>query len=113
RASFQTSPADSELLTRQEMQDRPPDILVTNYSMLEYMLLRPIDAPIFNRTRTWLADVRNQLVVVLDEAHLYQGAQGTEVALLLRRLVSRLRAPRERVRFILTSASLAEGVGAE
>ncbi len=109
-----TKASDTELLTRQEMQTRAPDVLVTNYSMLEYMLLRPVDAPIFDETEKWLAQPEgNQLIVVLDEAHMYQGAQGTEVALLLRRLVSRLRVGRERVRFILTSASLAEGDGAE
>ena len=109
-----TAPSDAELLTRQEMQAHAPDVLVTNYSMLEYMLLRPVDAPIFDQTEAWLAkDDRNQLIVVLDEAHMYQGAQGTEVALLLRRLVSRLRVTRGKVRFILTSASLAEGPGAE
>jgi ATP-dependent helicase YprA (DUF1998 family) len=112
RASFQTSPDDSELLTRQEMQTRAPDVLVTNYSMLEYMLLRPIDAPLFTSTRAWLADRANQLILVLDEAHLYQGAQGTEVALLLRRLASRLRVERDRIRCIITSASLAEGPNA-
>jgi ATP-dependent helicase YprA (DUF1998 family) len=110
RATFQTSPDDTEMLTRQEMQFRPPDVLVTNYSMLEYMLLRPVDAPLFSATRAWLdADKANQLILVLDEAHLYQGAQGTEVALLLRRLASRLRVARERIRYIITSASLAEG----
>lgn len=109
-----TKGSDTELLTRQEMQKRAPDVLVTNYSMLEYMLLRPVDAPIFDQTENWLAQPEgNQLIVVLDEAHMYQGAQGTEVALLLRRLVSRLRVTREQVRFILTSASLAEGEGAE
>ena len=110
RATFQTSPEDGELLTRHEMQSRAPDVLITNYSMLEYMLLRPVDAPIFDATRAWLeADGTNSLLVVLDEAHLYQGAQGTEVALLLRRLGSRLRVPRDRLRFIMTSASLSEG----
>ena len=114
QATFQTSAADSEMLTRHEMQDRPPDLLVTNYSMLEYMLLRPVDAPIFAKTKRWLGEHRdNHLIVVLDEAHLYQGAQGTEVALLLRRLVSRLRVPRNRIRFILTSASLATGDDAD
>lgn len=113
RVDFATSPSDVELFTRQEMQRRPPDVLVTNYSMLEYMLLRPVEASIFDRTAEWLeADAENQLVIVLDEAHLYQGAQGAEVALLLRRLASRLRVKRDRVRFILTSASLAEGEGA-
>lgn len=114
RQTFTTSKNDSELLTRHEMHDRSPDVLVTNYSMLEYMLLRPVDASIFDKTRDWLAyDKNNNFVIVLDEAHLYQGAQGTEVALLLRRLLSRLRVSRERVKFILTSASLASGENAE
>jgi ATP-dependent helicase YprA (DUF1998 family) len=113
RVNFATAPTDVELFTRQEMQHQPPDVLVTNYSMLEYMLLRPVEAPIFDRTAEWLeAAAENQLIIVLDEAHLYQGAQGAEVALLLRRLASRLRVERERIRFILTSASLAEGEGA-
>lgn len=114
RTTFSTARTDSELITRHEMHDRPPDVLVTNYSMLEYMLLRPVDSPIFTSTRNWLSsDERNQFTVVLDEAHLYQGAQGTEVSLLLRRLLSRLRVTRERVRFILTSASLSSGEHAE
>lgn len=112
RSNFETSLTDVELFTRQEMQRRPPDILVTNYSMLEYMLLRPVEATIFDRTAEWLEAPENQLIVVLDEAHLYQGAQGAEVALLLRRLGSRLRVKRDQIRFILTSASLAEGPGA-
>jgi ATP-dependent helicase YprA (DUF1998 family) len=107
RASLTTQKVDCELLTRHEMHRRPPDVLVTNYSMLEYMLVRPIEQPIFDKTQQWLdADETNRLTVVLDEAHFYQGSQGSEVALLLRRLISRLRIPRERVRFILTSASL-------
>ncbi|MGF1628541.1 MAG: DEAD/DEAH box helicase [Kiloniellaceae bacterium] len=105
-----TQPADRELLTRHESQIWCPDILITNYSMLEYMLMRPIERPIFSQTRDWLrADERNELVIVLDEAHMYRGAGGAEVALLLRRLAARLDVPRERVRYILTSASLGEG----
>ena len=45
----------SEMLCRWDMQGAPPDILVTNYSMLEYMLVRPIESPIFDATRVWLA----------------------------------------------------------
>jgi len=110
---YRTQPTDSELLTRQEMLDPAnkfggtPDILITNYSMLQYMLLRPIEQKLFDDTRAWLeADERNQLVLVLDEAHLYRGAQGAEVALLIRRLIQRLGVDRSRVRCILTSASL-------
>lgn len=104
---FRSADDDSELYTRQEMQRWCPDILVTNYSMLEYMLMRPIERAIFQQTRDWLAQgQRNQLIIVLDEAHLYRGAGGTEVALLVRRLVARLGVDLTRIRFILTSASL-------
>lgn len=106
-SSFRTGETDAEMLSRQEMQRRCPDILVTNYSMLEYMLLRPIEAPIFDQTAAWLAaDNENKFTVVLDEAHMYRGAAGAEVAYLLRRLHARLGVPRNRVRYILTSASL-------
>jgi ATP-dependent helicase YprA (DUF1998 family) len=110
---YWTQPDDSELITRQEMLTAgnryggTPDILITNYSMLQYMLLRPIEQPIFKSTREWLAeDPANTLLLVLDEAHLYRGAQGAEVALLIRRLVQRLGVDRTRIRCILTSASL-------
>ncbi len=109
-----TQPGDRELMIRHETQLRCPDLLITNYSMLEYMLMRPIEREIFRQTRDWLhADARNEMILVLDEAHMYRGAGGAEVALLLRRLVSRLAVPRERIRFILTSASLGEGEAAE
>ncbi|MBO7822129.1 DEAD/DEAH box helicase [Burkholderia pseudomallei] len=105
-----TQPGDRELMTRHEMQAQCPDILITNYSMLEYMLMRPIERKIFEQTSTWLAaDVRNELILVLDEAHMYRGAGGAEVALLIRRLIARLGIPRSRVRCILTSASLGDG----
>src|SRR5216683_614367 len=104
-----TQPGDRELMTRHETQLRCPEILITNYSMLEYMLMRPIERPIFQQTREWLKlDKTNELIIVLDEAHMYRGAGGAEVALLLRRLFSRLEISRERVRFILTSASLGD-----
>jgi len=106
-SSFRTGATDAEMISRQEMMTRCPDILVTNYSMLEYMLLRPIEAPIFDQTAEWLSeDTSNKFIVVLDEAHMYKGAGGAEVAFLLRRLHSRLGVPRERVKYILTSASL-------
>jgi ATP-dependent helicase YprA (DUF1998 family) len=105
-----TQPDDRELLTRHEMQVQCPDLLITNYSMLEYMLMRPIERSIFEQTRQWLeSDSANEFIIVLDEAHMYRGAAGAEVALLLRRLHARLGLPRERVRYILTSASLGSG----
>lgn len=106
-SSFATGPNDSEMLSRSEMQTRCPDLLVTNYSMLEYMLLRPIERSIFEQTAAWLAaDKSNVFTVVLDEAHMYRGSGGAEVAYLLRRLHARLGVPRDRVKYILTSASL-------
>lgn len=107
---LKTCASDRELMTRHEVQQACPDLMITNYSMLEYMLLRPIERNIFQQTREWLrADNRNVLTIVLDEAHLYSGVAGAEVALLLRRLISRLGISRERVRFILTSASFGSG----
>lgn len=111
---LQTDPGDIELVTRHEMQAAPPDLLVTNYSMLEYMMLRPIEAPIFSKTRDWLrSDTSNKLTVVLDEAHMYRGSGGAEVAYLLRRLQARLEVPRDRIQYILTSASLGSSVDAQ
>lgn len=99
-------PEDPELLTRHEVLSNPPDILVTNYSMLEYMLMRPLERPIFDATRQWLADnPEERFLLVVDEAHLYRGAAGAEVGLLLRRLRARLAIPAERVQVICTSAS--------
>ncbi len=97
---------DSELLTRHEVQSAPPDLLVTNYSMLEYMLMRPIERPIFDMTREWLANNPDEnFLIVLDEAHLYRGAAGAEVGLLLRRLRDRLGVSEERFRVICATAS--------
>jgi ATP-dependent helicase YprA (DUF1998 family) len=101
-----TRAGEAELLTRNEAQVSPPDLLITNYSMLEYMMLRPIERPIFDRTRAWLkACPDEKFLIVLDEAHLYRGAQGAEVGLLLRRLRERLDVPAERFQVICATAS--------
>lgn len=93
------------LLTRDEMLDRPPHVLVTNYAMLEHLLLFPKNASLFNRCRLKF--------VVLDEVHTYAGAQATEVAFLLRKLMKRVGANPAEVRCIGTSASFAAGEKAE
>ncbi len=101
-----TMPRDAELFTRHEVHEAPPDILVTNYSMLEYMLMRPLERPVFERTSSWLRENPDlPFLLVIDEAHLYRGAAGAEVALLVRRLRSRLNIPPERLQVICTSAS--------
>ena len=102
-----TDDKDAELYTRLEMQTICPDILVTNYSMLEYMLMRPIEDSLWNKTIDWLnASDKNKLTLVIDEAHMYRGAPGGEVSLLIRRLIDRLGIEPEKVQCILTSASV-------
>jgi len=92
-----------ELVLRSEMRETPPHILLTNYSMLEYLLLRPSDSPLFDhgQARWWT-------FLVLDEAHQYRGARGIEMTMLLRRLKKRLQdgGRAEPFRCIATSATL-------
>ena len=119
---LRTGSGDRELMTRHESVFDPetqhghaPDILVTNYSMLEYMLMRPFERPLFEETRRWLEDPDNRFVLVLDEAHMYRGARGAEVAFLIRRLRARLGITDrpEKLSVILTSASLGKGDNAK
>ena len=101
-----TLPDDVELVTRHEVQVAPPDLLVTNYSMLEYMLMRPIERPDLRQdARLAGQNPREKFLIVLDEAHLYRGAAGAEVGLLLRRLRDRLNIPPERFQVICATAS--------
>lgn len=105
--TYLTDPEDSELITRHEMHRYCPDILITNYSMLQYMLMRPIEKCIWDETRNWLeSNSDNKLLFIMDEAHMYRGSAGGEVALLVRRVLHKLGISRERVQFILTSASV-------
>src|SRR5690606_21264381 len=70
-------PRNGEMLTRWDMISAPPDILVTNFSMLNVMLMRDIEEPIFEATARWLAgDERRCLTLVVDELHSYRGTQG-------------------------------------
>ena len=102
-----THKLDAELITRQEIRQNCPDILITNYSMLQYMLIRPIEDCIWNNTKEWLvSDPNNKLLFIIDEAHMYRGSAGGEVALLIRRFMHKLEIDRNRIQFILTSASI-------
>ena len=109
----------AEMLTRWDMQDTPPDILVTNASMLSTMLAREVEKPIFEKTKTWLAKEPNaQFFLVLDELHLLRGSSGTEVAGLLRALFHRLglddKNVRHKLRILASSASMpVDGMGGE
>lgn len=95
----------NELLSRRQMQARPPHILLTNYAMLEYLLLRPQDCVFFDGETG-----AHWRFIVLDEAHIYSGAEGIEIAMLLRRLKDRIvRSEPGRLRCIATSATLGRG----
>jgi Lhr-like helicase len=104
------NPNGSEMWSRWDMQEDPPDILITNYSMLNIMLMRQIEQPIFAKTAEWLQDERNVFHLVIDELHTYRGTPGTEVGYLIRVLLDRLGlAPdHPQLRIIATSASVAD-----
>lgn len=105
-----SDPRAHELLVKWDMVTSPPDVLVTNYSMLNAMLMREHEEEIFNKTRKWLATSQeNFFTLVVDELHLYRGTQGSEVAMVVRNLLSRLSLEPDspQLRCIATSASLA------
>ncbi len=111
RRFFVQSLDGSEMRSRWDMQAAPPDILITNYSMLNVMLMRERDDPFFDGTCEWLSqDDRNTFTFIVDELHLYRGTQGTEVAYLLRRLFRRLGLDKRpnQLRVMASSASLAD-----
>lgn len=83
--------------SREAARARIPDIVITNYSMLEYMLCRPRDRDFFGPALQY---------VVLDEAHLYTGTLAAEIGLLLRRTMDRCGLASNQVRHIATSATL-------
>lgn len=83
--------------TRKEAREKIPDIVITNYSMLEYMLCRPQDAGFFGKALRY---------IILDEAHLYAGTLATEITLLLRRMRDRCGVRSEDITHIATSATL-------
>ena len=87
------------------MRKTPPHILVTNYAMLEYLLLRPEDNEFFDGEYA-----RNWRFIVMDEVHTYGGAKGIEMAMLIRRLKDRVvRSEPGKIQCIGTSATLGSG----
>lgn len=98
----------AEMRSRWDMQDAPPDILITNYSMLSIMLMREADQDIFEKTREWLKKEGSLFHLIVDELHLYRGTAGTEVAYLLRLLLNRLGLSPDspKLRILASSASL-------
>ncbi len=103
-----SSQGSAEMRSRWDMQDAPPDILVTNFSMLSIMLGRDEENSIFEATREWLEEPGSEFTLVLDELHMYRGTPGSEIAYLIRRLVRRLGLHKhpEKLRVIAPTASL-------
>lgn len=105
----------AEMYSRWDMQQTPPDILISNFSMLNVMLMRDIEDPIFAQTAEWLkAAPENRFTLVLDELHMYRGTAGTEIRFLLRTLLDRLEIADnpDKIRFLAASASVGEDSGA-
>ena len=103
---FEEEPQANELIGRDQMQEAPPHILVTNYAMLEYLLLRPKDTPLFDGPTG-----KHWKFIVLDEVHVYNGARGAEIAMLMRRVRERVNGgERGQIQCIGTSATLGGGV---
>jgi DEAD/DEAH box helicase domain-containing protein len=101
-----------ELVSRWDMQATPPDILITNISMLSGMLAREVESSIFEQTKKWLDQPDSYFYLVLDELHLHRGSAGTEVSYLLRVLINRLGLDkpenRSKLRILASTASLGE-----
>ena len=104
----------SELRSRFDMQQTPPDILITNYSMLAIMLMRSAESSILEKTKTWLEGETNKdnptrvFHLIVDELHLNRGTSGTEIAYLIRLLLNRLglTPDSKQLRILSSSASL-------
>ncbi len=101
RKAQEASP--NHVLSRELMRREPAPILVTNGTMLEYMLVRQVDAPIIERSR----QEKSLRWIVLDEAHTYVGSQAAELSLQLRRVLHAFGVEAKDVRFVATSATIA------
>ena len=95
-------PTPEKVQYRKEIRNTPPPILVTNSTILEYMLVRPIDRDILNRSQGKLK------WIILDEAHTLVGTQAAEISLLLRRTMLAFDVKPEDIRFVATSATIGD-----
>lgn len=99
----------NQVLSREELREHPSPILMTNATMLEYMLVRQVDDPIIRKSR----ETQSLRWIVLDEAHTYIGSQAAELSLLLRRVVEAFGRKASDIRFVATSATIADGKAEE
>ncbi|KAA6340974.1 ATP-dependent RNA helicase SrmB [termite gut metagenome] len=110
----------AEMRTRFDMQITPPDIMITNFSMLSIMMMRDIENSIFEKTKNWLEcedlpeserkQERKERIfhIIIDELHLYRGGSGSETAYIIRMLLNRigLAPDSDQLRILASSASL-------
>lgn len=89
-----------EILDREHLWQSPPPLLITNPTMLEYMLIRKKDDNILKASQGKLK------YIVLDEAHTYMGSQAAELSLLLKRVLAAFGVSKENVKFIASSATI-------
>ncbi|MBR5780799.1 MAG: DEAD/DEAH box helicase [Bacteroidales bacterium] len=93
-------PYQNEILTRDEIRRERPNILFTNPSMLEYMLLRKVDSDLFTKELKW---------IVIDETHTYKGSAGAELAMLIRRVLKACGKDANDIKFATSSATIGSG----
>lgn len=98
------SQVPNEILSRELMRREPAPILVTNGTMLEYMLVRNVDSPIINKSKA----EQSLRWIILDEAHTYVGSQAAELSMQLRRVLQAFGVEAKNVRFVATSATIAD-----
>jgi DEAD/DEAH box helicase domain-containing protein len=107
KAKYPTDMGENHIIeNRDSILDSPPDILLTNFKMLDYALMR---AKFHNLWSYNLEDPSLLQFLVLDELHTYDGAQGTDVANLIRRLKLKLDIPKGQICAIGTSATIGSG----
>ena len=104
RSAHKAMGRDHVITDRDTLREHPPDILLTNYKMLDYLLVRPFDF------RLWRCNEPDTLrYLVVDELHTFDGAQGTDLACLIRRLRVRLGVSSEKLICAGSSATLGDG----
>jgi len=92
-----------ELIYRDQIRHSPPQILFTNPTMLEYILIRKKDTPLLQNSEGKLR------WILLDEAHTLTGSSASEMALLIRRVVDAFKTDINNIRFAITSATVGKG----
>jgi DEAD/DEAH box helicase domain-containing protein len=93
--------SDGIITNKDILRDNPPDILLTNYKMLDYLLIRVKDRKLWQNNNQ-----KSLKFLVVDELHTFDGAQGTDLSCLIRRLKDRLKMPQDHLCCVGTSATI-------